>query len=403
MSFGLWNNGSKPTYVSQYQNRLVCLKIYILRPILMNQLSDIFIGIQVCVAIQLMAIAIVNIYSANSVRNVFFGVYCLIIAQSPFILYFSTFLKGHLIMIILFWAWKGFFYGPLLYLYLSSLSRERLHPKTWITHLTIPFFLYLMSVYNSGFVEGGTSTRFILNQIKYYSYWSLTIFYFILGWRSFKRYLSHSLEPKSKARYWTFYSITNTHLLLAVLPGLLFVLNKQSSSDWINQLSGLIAKPFYDYLVGPFYLILFLFLLFFGITELTWFKRHFTKNAIHLDDFEGSLDSKTASLQIKDQILSNKLHRRNALTVTDLANISGLTQKTIKKLIEYQGFGRLGDYINFLRIEEIKENLMKDEFSNYDFMSVARESGFTSKATFYRVFRKHTGQTPSDFLRGNPQ
>ena len=55
------------------------------------------------------------------------------------------------------------------------------------------------------------------------------------------------------------------------------------------------------------------------------------------------------------------------------------------------------EFVNLYRIQEIKE-LMKDQSNknknNYD---LAYEAGFNSKATFYRIFKQLTNQTPSDY------
>lgn len=55
------------------------------------------------------------------------------------------------------------------------------------------------------------------------------------------------------------------------------------------------------------------------------------------------------------------------------------------------------EFVNLYRVQEVKE-LMKDKASknknNYD---LAYEAGFNSKATFYRIFKQLTEQTPSDY------
>ena len=55
------------------------------------------------------------------------------------------------------------------------------------------------------------------------------------------------------------------------------------------------------------------------------------------------------------------------------------------------------EFVNYYRVKEVKK-LMKEEKSksmkNYE---LAYEAGFNSKATFYRIFKQITGQTPSDY------
>ena len=67
-------------------------------------------------------------------------------------------------------------------------------------------------------------------------------------------------------------------------------------------------------------------------------------------------------------------------------------------LIEYykKSFTEL---INELRIDEAKELLTSDYALNYTMEAISKEVGFNSISTFNRVFKKHTGITPSFFLK----
>jgi AraC-like DNA-binding protein len=56
------------------------------------------------------------------------------------------------------------------------------------------------------------------------------------------------------------------------------------------------------------------------------------------------------------------------------------------------------DYVNEHRVEEVKKRLLDERFANYTFLSIALDTGFNSKATFYRVFKAKTGLTPKEFV-----
>nr|WP_262916380.1 helix-turn-helix transcriptional regulator [Flavobacterium pectinovorum] len=55
------------------------------------------------------------------------------------------------------------------------------------------------------------------------------------------------------------------------------------------------------------------------------------------------------------------------------------------------------NYINQYRVEAVKEMISNTEYENYNLLAMGLESGFTSKATFYKAFKKHTGQTPNEY------
>ncbi len=57
------------------------------------------------------------------------------------------------------------------------------------------------------------------------------------------------------------------------------------------------------------------------------------------------------------------------------------------------------DFINQYRVEEFKTMVKIPESNRLTLVSLAYDCGFNSKATFNRVFKKHTGLTPSEYHR----
>ncbi|WP_337968725.1 helix-turn-helix transcriptional regulator [uncultured Flavobacterium sp.] len=55
------------------------------------------------------------------------------------------------------------------------------------------------------------------------------------------------------------------------------------------------------------------------------------------------------------------------------------------------------NYINQYRVEAVKEMISNSEYENYNLLTMGLESGFTSKTTFYKAFKKVTGQTPNEY------
>ena len=55
------------------------------------------------------------------------------------------------------------------------------------------------------------------------------------------------------------------------------------------------------------------------------------------------------------------------------------------------------NYINQYRVEAVKEMISNSEYENYNLLTIGLESGFTSKTTFYKAFKKFTGQTPNEY------
>jgi AraC-like DNA-binding protein len=60
------------------------------------------------------------------------------------------------------------------------------------------------------------------------------------------------------------------------------------------------------------------------------------------------------------------------------------------------------DYVNELRIEEVKRKMEDPAYSHFKIIEIAYECGFNSKATFNRVFKKVTGKSPSMYKKVEP-
>jgi putative ABC transport system permease protein len=62
----------------------------------------------------------------------------------------------------------------------------------------------------------------------------------------------------------------------------------------------------------------------------------------------------------------------------------------------------LSDYVNELRIEEVKRKMDDPACSHIKIIEIAYECGFNSKATFNRVFKKLTGKPPTEYKKATP-
>ncbi|WP_219011221.1 helix-turn-helix domain-containing protein [Aquimarina litoralis] len=59
---------------------------------------------------------------------------------------------------------------------------------------------------------------------------------------------------------------------------------------------------------------------------------------------------------------------------------------------------KFNDFTNKYRIEEVKDKLKIGALHNLTLESIAKDSGFKSKTTFYRAFYKFNSQTPKEYI-----
>jgi len=55
------------------------------------------------------------------------------------------------------------------------------------------------------------------------------------------------------------------------------------------------------------------------------------------------------------------------------------------------------DFVNTYRVNEAKEKLCNPKYDHYTILGIALECGFNSKASFNRIFKIKTSETPSQF------
>jgi AraC-like DNA-binding protein len=89
------------------------------------------------------------------------------------------------------------------------------------------------------------------------------------------------------------------------------------------------------------------------------------------------------------------------LTLADLATRLSTTPHKLSEVLNAQVGQTFYDFVNGYRVREVQRRILAGEAERLTILSLALDAGFASKSTFNLVFKKHTGQTPSDF-QSNP-
>jgi AraC-like DNA-binding protein len=118
-------------------------------------------------------------------------------------------------------------------------------------------------------------------------------------------------------------------------------------------------------------------------------------------DRSGHPDSEIALTvfeHLKNQVIGQSLHHKPRLSLSDLADETGLNIRDISRAINISSGRNFNDFINELRIEDIKQQLANAK-DTPKILDLALTVGFGSKSTFNAVFKRETGLTPSEYLR----
>jgi AraC-like DNA-binding protein len=116
---------------------------------------------------------------------------------------------------------------------------------------------------------------------------------------------------------------------------------------------------------------------------------------------EGFSESQIAGMNHKlaVAIKEKMLFRQPNLTIQQLAMEVGYTPKELSKFLNEHQQMNFSEYINFHRIEYIKELMNSSAAEKYTLVTLAELAGFASKSSFNAIFKKITGLTPSEYKR----
>jgi len=87
------------------------------------------------------------------------------------------------------------------------------------------------------------------------------------------------------------------------------------------------------------------------------------------------------------------------LTLPQLAQRLGIHANQLSRLINTGCKQNFNDFVNGYRVAEARRLLTDPRFAHYSLVGVALASGFNSKSTFNRVFKKLTEQAPGEVQR----
>jgi AraC-like DNA-binding protein len=95
---------------------------------------------------------------------------------------------------------------------------------------------------------------------------------------------------------------------------------------------------------------------------------------------------------------TEKCYKQSDLTLNQLAKKLATHPNHLSQVINQFEQTNFYDYINTLRVEDLKERMVLPENQKYTLLSLALDSGFNSKSTFNKYFRKVTGLSPSEYM-----
>jgi len=91
------------------------------------------------------------------------------------------------------------------------------------------------------------------------------------------------------------------------------------------------------------------------------------------------------------------IYTDSTLNREKVAEKLGISAGYVSQIVNAVTGDNFANYINQYRVEAVKEMICDAEYENYNLLAMGLESGFTSKTTFYKAFKKVTGKTPNEY------
>lgn len=208
-----------------------------------------------------------------------------------------------------------------------------------------------------------------------------TGFYFIIKCVLLHKQSKQEEGVKNKELIW----FTYTFLLILIVFSFIFLLIRGNYVPW-----------FEFTLIGLFEI--FVFILVYKVFQLMPFHNIFeTKKYINKSLSKKELGS--FALQLEKAMIDHKPYLDQNLSLNDLSQISGIHTNDLSQIFNLHYQSNFYHFVNKYRLEHLESLILNPSYSQYKIMALAQESGFNSKATFYKVFKEKHQMTPTQFIK----
>lgn len=292
------------------------------------------------------------------------------------------------------------FIFPLLYLYISAVFNNgfRLNKKSGL-HLIIPilFAIYYILIWIGSLtvaLEFKGSWVIGLGYFKVKFAYDVVLLVFVFGYavlcfRELRK--EQTIKPShAEHRYHQWLS----YLLLFFVVGALFDLTStllgkiygywKSSplDDWLGFSLTMAVKIYNAVLLYIISLV--------GYLTYSTFRSN-----------RGSFDKVVVEKQLKsifNKMETEKPYLSKDFSLTTFSKQMQVTPAVLSNLLNNHLNITFTDFANKFRVDEVKDRIQNGAYSNFTIESIAADSGFKSKTTFYRAFYKFTSQTPKAYI-----
>ncbi len=103
--------------------------------------------------------------------------------------------------------------------------------------------------------------------------------------------------------------------------------------------------------------------------------------------------------RLKQLMCTHKYYLDPTLSLTQLSRLSEFSERQLSEIINQDLQKNFYTFINEYRVIEVKAKLKDPRYRSQKIISLAYDSGFNSKASFNRIFKRSTGISPREYQK----
>ncbi len=344
----------------------------------------------------------IYLFSAKKRENIngyiAFLVFVLLIGLSGRVVYISEiFGKDH--RFIAFSEFATLMFGATIFLFTrSSLLKKRFSYQDLVHYLPSIFYILFITFYYmlasaeeiNTRIKSGELFRFVtmlvgIGLIFNITYWGLSLQQYLHFRKNLRDELSYSIKTQFFLNFLIAIGICLLSWVIVYFVSIFgFEMMEQNAREaiWLSIALIILFIAFYGMIAPDL----------FRIKPLEIVQKY-TQSKLTLTDLNKLKE------QLEELMLEKKPYLNNKLLKAQLAEMLGISNPELARLLNESIGMNFFEYINYYRIKEFVALAKTDKVKSLTFFGLAQEVGFNSKTTFNKSFKKLMGSSPSQYFR----
>jgi AraC-like DNA-binding protein len=109
--------------------------------------------------------------------------------------------------------------------------------------------------------------------------------------------------------------------------------------------------------------------------------------------------SPDAIARIRNTMEKHQLYLKQNLNIEDFARQVGIHYRDVSNIINSQFNTNFFEFVNEYRVTRAKQMLLDPQYAEMTILDILLESGFNSKSSFHRFFKRYTGMSAAEFRK----